>query len=171
MLIYLQMIDLPQDRSKFEKIYDLYRQRMYHIAMRILHNERDAEDAVHEAFIAIAKNILKFSDPECPKTACYIVTIVESKAIDIYRRKKRHPLVPMEELQGMTVEYEGSNELARCMAQLPARYRQVLVLKFAHGYSTLEIAQMLGLTPVNVHKLEQRAKAKLEKLCKEAGIL
>lgn len=172
MLLYLQMIDLPVERSKFEKIYISYKSMMYAAAFSILRNEQDAEDAVHQAFVKIVKNISKISEPECPKTRGYVVTIVENTAINIYRRKKRRPAVSLDEGgPWLAVEYEGSNELARCMAQLPGRYRQVLLLKHHHGYSTKEIAKMLGLTAANVAKIEQRAKGKLEILCKEAGIL
>ena len=62
MMIYLQMIDAPEDRSKFEQIYMEYRSMMFHIANRILTNEQDAEDAVHEAFLKIAENIEKIED-------------------------------------------------------------------------------------------------------------
>ena len=172
MLVYLQMIDGPVQRSKFEEIYMQYRGIMYSAAFSILGNAQDAEDAVHHAFVKIAENISKISEPVCPKTKGYVVTIVENTAINLYRRKKRHPAVAFDEAAaGITVEYSGSNGLARCMAQLPARYRQVLLLKYHHGYSTKEIAKMLGLTAANTAKLEQRAKAKLEILCKEAEIL
>ncbi len=172
MLLYLQMIETPTERSKFEQVYIQYKRIMYAVAFSILRNEQDAEDAVHQAFVKIAENISKISEPECPKTRSYVVTIVENTAINIYRRKKRHPAVSLDEGgPWLTVEYTGSNELARCMAQLPGRYRQVLLLKHHHGYSTKEIAKMLGLTAANVAKIEQRAKEKLEILCKEAGIL
>ena len=62
MMIYLQMIDSPEDRSKFEQIYMEYRSMMFHIANRILTNEQDAEDAVHEAFLKIAENIAKIGE-------------------------------------------------------------------------------------------------------------
>lgn len=50
MLIYLQMIESEADKSKFEQLYLKYRSLMLRVAMRILHNEQDAEDAVHQAF-------------------------------------------------------------------------------------------------------------------------
>lgn len=172
MLIYLQMIDSPVEQSKFEKIYSLYKDILYAAAYAILHNEHDAEDAVHHAFVKVAENIHKISDPECPKTKGYVVTIVENTAINIYRQKKRHPMLPFnEETVGLTVEYTGTNELARCMAKLPARYRQVLLLKYHHGYSTREIGKLLGLTAANAAKLEQRAKTKLEILCREEELI
>ena len=172
MIVYLQMIETPAQKSKFEQLYLQYRQLMYAIAFSILHNELDAEDAVHQAFVAIIKNISKISEPECPKTRAYVVTIIENTSINLYRKKKRRPSVSFEEgAAGLTITYHGSNELARCMARLPARYRQVLLLKYAHGYSIPEIANLLGLSVANARKREQRARAKLEALCKEAEIL
>ena len=172
MLIYLQTIDEPREQRKFEKIYRLYRQLMYAVAFQILCDPRDAEDAVHEAFLKVAKNIKKISDPECPKTRAYVVTIVENQAIDMYRKKLRHPQVPLEDqTPGLAVEYTGENELARCMAKLPPHYRQILLLKHHYGYTVPEIATLLKLSEANVYKQLQRAKAKLEEYCKEAGIL
>lgn len=172
MLIYLQTIDSPRERTKFETVYHLYRQTMYAVAFKILRNPQDAEDAVHHAFVKIAENIKKISDPECPKTKCYVVTIVENKAIDLYRKKQCRAHLPLDdEAVGITVEYTGDNELARCMAKLSPRYRDILLLKYHHGYTTREIAGLLGLTLSNASKLEQRAKAKLEELCKEAKLL
>lgn len=172
MLFYLQMIDSPEDRSKFELIYDEYRDAMYAVAFSILHNKEDAEDAVHHAFLKLVDNIHKVSEAICPKTKAYVVTIVENRAIDIYRSKKKHPKIPYEqETVGMTIEYTGSNELASCLAKLSPRYREVLLLKHYHGYTSKEIAKMLGLSNSNVLKIEQRAKAKLETLCREAEIL
>lgn len=55
MIVYLQMIDTPEDRSKFEQIYLEYRGLMFHVANEILHNEQDAEDTVHQAFVNVAK--------------------------------------------------------------------------------------------------------------------
>ncbi len=171
MIIYLQMIESPADQSKFETMYLEYKDMMYNIAYKILQNVHDAEDVVHQAFVTIAENILKIDDPMCPKTRGYIVTIVESRAIDIYRRKKAHPTVPYsDEVIDISVEYDGENELAGCILKLPARQRHILILKYSHGYELKEIAKMLGMTYTNALKLEQRAKAKLKALCEEAEI-
>lgn len=78
MLVYLQMLETEADRTKFEEIYHLYRDLMYVTAFSILHNEHDAEDAVHQAFIKVADNIKKIDDPKCPKSRFYIVAITEN---------------------------------------------------------------------------------------------
>ena len=61
MLIYMAMIDSPNDRDKFERIYHKYRFLMLNVAKKILTNHHDAEDAVHQAFISIIENIDKIS--------------------------------------------------------------------------------------------------------------
>lgn len=57
MLLYLQMLETPEEKSLFEQIYLEYRGLMYHVAYEILHNDQDAEDAVHQAFVKIVENI------------------------------------------------------------------------------------------------------------------
>ena len=47
MIIYLQMLETPEEKSKFEQLYLEYKGLMFHVAYEILHNEQDAEDAVH----------------------------------------------------------------------------------------------------------------------------
>lgn len=172
MLIYLQLIDDPADRVKFEDLYRTYRGLMLYVANRILRNQQDAEDAVHEAFLAVAGNFQKISEVKCPKTKAYLVTIVENKAINRYNEKKRHPTGELaEETAGISVEYHGDDGLARCMLKLPARYREFLLLKYDQGFSIPEIAQLMGITEDASYKLHQRAKDRLETLCREEGVL
>ena len=63
MIIYLQTIDNPADKAKFEQLYLHYQAFMYQVAFQILQNKQDAEDAVHNAFLSIAKNMEKVGKP------------------------------------------------------------------------------------------------------------
>lgn len=172
MLVYIQMIDAPEEKDKFERLYLKYRDLMFYIANKILQNQQDAEDAVHAAFLSIAENVEKVSTPDCPKTKGYIVTITENKAIDLYRKKKRHPkALLLEETAGLEVSYEGSHAIAHCLARLSSRDRDILMLRYRYGYTAREIAKMLNLSEANANKRIQRAKERLEKLCKEEGLL
>lgn len=172
MLIYLQAIESDADRTKFEQIYSAYRSLMFYVANGILHNEYDSEDMVHSAFVSIAENIEKIDTPICPKTKAYVVTVVECKAIDLYRHRKRHPEVNYDENSvGLCVEYTGTNMIACCLSRLPTRYKNALLLKYRHGYSSKEIAKIMNVSESAAAKLIQRAKTKLDALCREEGIL
>ena len=94
MLVYLSMIEGPEDRNKFEIVYEQYKNLMYYVAYRILREERDAEDAVHNAFVRIAEHIEKISEPVCPKTRAFVVLIVERTAINEYNRQRRRRACP-----------------------------------------------------------------------------
>ena len=171
-MICLQMVEAPDAHSKMEEIYHHYRHTMYAVAYGILNNQQDAEDAVQSAFVKIAEHISKIDEVLSPKAKSFVIIITENQAIDIYRRKQRHPqTLYCDETMGLQVEYTGTVELAGCFAKLPARYREILLLRHRHGYSTREIAGILGLTLSNASKLEQRAKKKLEIICKEEGVL
>ena len=166
------MIDAPEEKDKFERLYLKYRDLMFYIANKILQNQQDAEDVVHAAFLSIAENMEKISSPTCPKTKGYIVTVTENKAIDLYRKKKRHPKgLLLEETAGLEVSYEGSHAIAHCFARLSARDRDILMLRYRYGYTAREIAKMLNFSEANANKRIQRAKERLEKLCKEEGVL
>ena len=172
MILYTMMIDSPEDRSKFEIIYRKYGALMFYVANKILNHKEDAEDAVHQAFVKIAENIEKISEPVCPKTQSYIVTIVESKAIDLYRANQRRKSVPYsEDTVGLSVPAPEGSDLTACILKLPPRYREVILLKYYQGFSCREIASHLGISLANATKLDQRAKQKLLQLCKEEGIL
>lgn len=176
MLIFLTMIDADEDREKFISIYNNYRKLMFYIAKSILHNDQDAEDVVQEAFYKVAENISKISDPDCTKTKNFVVIIVERKALDILKCRKKTDAEYIDEVyhegeSGLDYEQilEGVSSLARCIRKLPANYREVIILKYYFGYNLKEISELLGLTLNYARQIDQRAKKRLREICKEEG--
>ena len=163
MLIYLQMIESEEDKVKFEQIYFAYRQKMFAVAYSLLRDRFDAEDAVHQAFVSILENLHKIHKIGCPESTSYIVVITERKALDILRARKRFCLngyVGL--LAGVELELPIDGGLADAVAKLPAQYREVILMRFAYGYSTKEIGVLLGKTPETVQRQLCRAKDALE---------
>ena len=162
MMIYLAMIDTPEERDLFEVIYTKYRYLMLHVANKVLQNHHDAEDAVHEAFLSVIKNFDKFSDVESPKTRSLIVLIVERKAIDILRKKHKENLVEInEDILGIEVPAPGDLGVADAIVRLSANHREVLLMRFDIGLTNREIAKLLDITESGVRKLLGRAKREL----------
>ena len=168
MLIYLQAIDDPQDRTRFEAMYSAYRGLMFHVANRILQNAQDAEDAVHLAFLSLANCRLP---PELGPQARHLAAVTaERKAIDLYRAQRRRPEVELEEESFPGCAPPPSDgTLAGAMAALPPRYREALLLKYYNGYSAAEVGQLLGTTAANVRQILARAKRKLAEELVERG--
>lgn len=173
MLIYLAMIDSPDDQVKFERVYNKYRYLMLHVANQILQNHHDAEDAVHQAFISIIENLDKISEVNSPKTRSYIVIITERKAIDLLRKIQRQQTLELnEELVGVEIPSDMDNPIAEAIAKIPAQYREVLLLRYHNGFSSKEIASILNISDSGVRKLIGRAKIALqEEIEKEVNLL
>lgn len=173
-LIYLQNISTLEDREKFETVYREYGGLMYHIAYGVLKHRQDAEDAVHGAFLKISKHMDQIQEPVSLKTKNYVAVSAEHEAIDIWRKKRREAAVRLEESEDEPVAYIKSNTengLADCILRLPARYRELVLLKYGQGYSLREIAGLFDISLAAAVKLDQRAKRKLKEFCIQEEIL
>lgn len=176
LLLYTAMIDPPKEKRKFERLYHQYRQTMYRAAYSILQDAHEAEDAVHMAFEKIIDHLEKINENDCHKTKAFLVIVVESAAIDLYRKRKRGHGVPYEELEPFVEDGTGSDHaekdaVSRAIARLPVAYSTVLRLKYSHGYENREIAAILKISEDNVRQRIFRAKKRLAELLEEEGII
>lgn len=175
MLIYLEMIDNPEDQAKFAILYEKYEKLMFRITFSLLRNHHDAEDAMHDAFTGIAKNMKSIGNPESDETRGYVSIAAEHAALNLRKKrsKRAETELPLKDLKLPGADWSGevNDELSLCILKLPENYRTMIMLKYGYGYSTKEVAKMMGISDSNASKLDQRAKASLEKICREAGIL
>lgn len=169
MLIYLQLIETEEDKSKFVAIYQEYRGLMFHIAYSRLNNTEDAEDAVHHVFVKIAENI-KLIDPVGQRTKRLVSTMVDNRVTDLFRVRNSNPTVPWDErVCAVIPEIEAEDLLTQCMLDLPENYRMVLWMKYQQGYTLKETAKLLGISFAHVQKINQRGKKMLADLYQERG--
>lgn len=166
--IYLSALETAQDKSEFEDLYIKYKQRMYAIAYKILHNVEDSEDAVHEAFMAIAKNFKKIKNFSCQDKERYIVIIVRNVSIDIYRKNKKDSeyLAELDDNQPPVnvnffenIDYQ---KLLQTISELPLIYKDILFMHYVNHYTNNEISKMLDISVDNVWKRIERAKKLLK---------
>ena len=176
MLIFLSAIKSPDDSVLFETIYKNYRDLMFHVASRILGDTRDSEDVVHDAFVGIIDCIDRLPRTPGPKMRAFAVAVTESRAIDLYRRRKRISFTNYDEAIGMPAfaspidsALEGS-AVAKAIASLPAEYRDVLLLRFDMDIPVKKLAPLLGKKEDAVYKLINRARERLAKELEKEGI-
>ena len=175
--ICLAMIDNEEDQNKFEIVYNRYRKLLYHVAKGKLSDEEYIEEAVCTAFLRIAKNMSLIREPVSDETMHLLIIITRRAAIDIIRRQRRKKIDTvswdtLEDMEFLSVEMQidESNSITDAIAALPNQYRDVLVLKYAYGYSNDEVARFLNFTVVNVEKITSRGKQKLKTILKQKEV-
>ncbi len=179
LLFYTLLIEEDDDKIKFEKIYTLYRKKMWYAANSVLSDAYLAEDAVHNAFMGIAKNIKKIEDTESKKTLSYVITASKNAAIDILRKSKGITETDIDELYDVSDKESSSFDRAletedfieKTLAAMPAVYRDVLYLLLVEQMSEKEIAELLGRKQGTVHQQVRRGRMILkEELMKGAKV-
>ena len=155
MMIYLQTIDTAEDRSKFEQLYEQYKQLMFYTAFQILKRPQDAEDAVHDTFIRIIDNLCKIKDVDSPQTKAFCIVIARNVAVDILRKSKKSVFVTEEELDFYESDIKneetalsniGVERLKQALRRLPKEYYDVLMLNVKFGCSLSEMSGILGIS-------------------------
>ena len=172
LICYLQMLDTPEEKIRFEQIYLKYRGLMYHVADGILHDRQDAEDAVHNAFLRIIKKFSKFQNTSAKDLAPQIVVIARNEAISLLRKKK--DVVPLEDWEGFAETAEEVSDyhaLVDTFTHLPQTYRAAMEMKLLLGYSDGEIAAKLGLSKTAVSVRISRGRQLLRDIVTQEGFL
>ena len=144
---YLSLIDEPDDKEKFAEIFRSYGNMMFSKAMSVLHNTALAEEAVQESFLKIAKNISKISDPNCSKTAAFIVIIVRNTALDMLKSEHINDTEPLDEaipdissdVLSHIISSDGYSALLNAVGELDSIYSDILMLKLVYGLSLIHI--------------------------------
>ena len=168
------------DAKAFERIFRYYSRAMFFIAMGLVNDRDIAEDAVQESYIAIINNLDKISRENCHKAWNYIVTIVRSRAINVYRRRNRESKMDEDTIENLLQESQGDGEIfelpdGSSMSELIGRmkypYKDVLYLRYYNELSYEEIATALDTTVDNARHISSRARKKLQEKLEKGNSL
>ncbi len=148
------------DVSALAKIFDRTATELLRIAMHLVRDPATAEDLLQETFLAAMENAKRFdrSRPLVP----WLVGILGNQARRRRRSDGRRPDPTRLPTRG---EPQGVGELQANVAQgidaLPARYRQIVLLKLGFGMEPAAIAHLLDMPPATVRTRLHRGLEKL----------
>jgi RNA polymerase sigma-70 factor (ECF subfamily) len=141
------------ERDALRRLYEQQSVRLFGIAQAILRDRDASADALHDAFVSIARRAGQF-DPARGPAEAWLGAIVRHAALDLARKRGRERPTDDPTLGDTPVEppqlgaVEGSIEaerLRRCLEALPEKNRQGIVLAFVHGLSHPQVAARLEL--------------------------
>ena len=153
MTVCMTALESAEERRLFEDVYRACCGRMLALARRRLSAQADAEDAVHQAFLALAEHFPRLCRLPRPQLEAYLVVVTERKCIDCLRQQARRDGVPFDENTVLVTPPPCGDPVADAMGRLPPRCREALELSFAAA-----------------QKLLQRAKAALRTELEKEGI-
>lgn len=176
----LALIKDDSDRELVQRIYDRYERMMYAMALSILHNPADAEDAVQTAFVRIIDHLQKIIEKGCHNHKAYFVIIAKHVALNMISKRNNHPEEDIDEHYELSdnnipVEREtllrlSAEEIARAVDSLSETDRDIMYLNLYEGMQSREIAELVGMKPNTVSVRIHRAKKKLADMLWERGI-
>jgi RNA polymerase sigma-70 factor, ECF subfamily len=167
----------------YRALLQQYGQRMRMVARRFLHSDEDSADAVQDALLSAYQSIDTFVGGS--RLWTWLCRILINVCLTKLRYRSRRPAVSLEDAYA---SFEGTDGFALpactrtepvhlqasraeirervrgCIAQLPERYRQVLVLRDIEELDTQETAQRLHLSPGAVKTRLHRARHSLRVL-------
>ena len=140
------------DQSALAELYDRFGRVAYGVALRILRDERLAEDAVQEGFLTAWRNADRFM-PERAKASTWLLTLVHRRAVDLVRREDRRRADSLPEDAEATSSGSAEDDawlrfererIQSALKQLPDQQREALELAYYGGFSQSELAERLG---------------------------
>ena len=122
---------------ELKDIFERQHKRVYRIAMLMLNNVSDAEDAVQNVFLKYIEKGSSFEDIEHEKA--WFITVTRNYCKDQLKNFwKRN--VDMGDIPEQIQEEEQDNELLEHIMKLPDKYKEVIYLFYYEDYSIKEMS-------------------------------
>jgi len=166
------------DKAEFAKLVEKYSTKIYHLALKMLNDEQDAEDILQETFIKASRSFAGFESRSSLATWLYRIAVNE--ALMLMRKHKPDSVSTdteietddgqMEPIQLMDwcclpeqelLSDETRKVLTRATEKLPKTLLTVFTLRDLNGLSIKETAGALNLTETAVKTRLLRARLRL----------
>lgn len=147
------------DAQALASLYDRYSSILLAVGQRILGNQREAEDLLHDVFLEVWKRAGDY-DRSRGSVRAWLLMRMRSRALDRRRAQGRSRVVLLENGQMPEAEPAGGEDpslapdravVRRAVSELPAEQRVVLELGYFEGLTSTEIAAEVDI-PVGTVK-------------------
>jgi RNA polymerase sigma-70 factor, ECF subfamily len=171
---------LAGNSHDFHDLIRPHERSVYIMALSLLHNEADAEDAAQEAFLKAFRNLANFRGES--KFSTWLISITLNEARSRLRSKKTMKMESLDdpaegqghvspallrdwrEIPSEALErQEFRLLLQQAITDLPLIYREIFLLRDVEELSVDESAEVLGITVASVKVRLHRARIMLQK--------
>jgi len=160
--------DRPDDLAAFERIMTNCERRVLRVALRLLNNPQDAQDAAQEAFLRLYTHLGRLDLDDARGCEPWLFRVTVNICRDMARKRGRsvaledaaEPASPSDAQQGME-RAQQREVFERALGRLGEKERAALVLRDVEGLSTREVAVILGSSEATVRSQISTARLKL----------
>lgn len=136
---------------------------VYRLALCRMQNTADAEDVYQDVFLRLLDQRAEDWDGE--HTKAWLIRTTLNRCADLHRFRLRRPVLALEDIPELARPADDSAAgLWDAVARLPEKLRTAVHLHYAEGYSTEEIAALLGVPSATVRTRLHRARRQLKDL-------
>jgi RNA polymerase sigma-70 factor (ECF subfamily) len=166
----LQDVLPPDDETRFAQLVLPHLDNALNLARWLLRNRADAEDVVQEAMLRAYRFFERFRGGDA---RAWLLQIVRNTCYSWLQKNRPAELMTEfnEELhyqqaatpETVAVRADERERLTAALESLPARSREVLVLRELEGYSYKEITEITGMPMGTVMSTLSRARERLQR--------
>lgn len=151
------------DRDTFTSLVSEARASYYRVAVSILRQEQDAEDAVQNGLLKAYQKRNQLKDIALFRTWSTRIIIHECYRL----RKKERKEVPLDEAATVAESPPRDPALYEAIRALPPKIRITFVLYYVEGYAVSEVATILRIPQGTVKSRLSRGRALMRSALKE----
>ena len=174
---------LRGDQSGLARLFDHFSSRVFSIALRILRNEQDAEEAVADVFAQVWRRASDF-DRARGTVDAWVLRLAHSRAIDRLRRRRARPdldtalhpddpeapyEVARDPAQELLAGLETQSLVRQAFAILKPEQQRCVALAFLEGLSHQEVAERIGMPLGTVKSHVRRGLMAMRTFLQERG--
>lgn len=156
----------------YEELYEKYANDVLRVSYFYLGDRQRAEDVTQDVFVRLITNAPKLEEG---REKAWLLKVALNRCRDLWRGAWVKRVVlgsPMFEMIPAPDESEKRDDeevLMKAVHQLPAAFRETILLYYYQGYGISEIAEMLDLPEGTISSRLSRARKKLEEILKDEG--
>lgn len=158
----------------FEKLYDIYIDRIYRYIYYQVRDRAVTEDLTQQVFMKAWEAISKYEWRGKP-FAAWLFRIAHNNTVDYYRSIKKDDRIknqvsvyvfdPETDIEKKLIE----EELLEAVSGLPPQQREVIILKFIDGLDNHQISEIMGKKEGAIRVMQMRALSALRQ--KLSGVI
>lgn len=150
----------PLERQEAERLVETYSDLVLRLSYSYLNQTQDAQDICQTVFLKLLERAPDFVSSDHEKA--WIIRTTANTCKDLLKSHWRRTTVAMEAASHIPAPELEEGSLSAAVNLLPPKYRAVIYLYYYEGYSSKEIARLLGRNPATVATQLRRGRTQLK---------